>query len=59
MNCHNCDEQFAEDSQIFFSYLCEEHTYLLIKPGQEASFDEDKTIVVFDESIGTRQIQCH
>ena len=59
MNCHDCDEQFAEDSQIFFSYLCEENAYLLIKPGQEASFDEDKTIVIVDEANGTRQIQCH
>ena len=59
MNCHDCDEQFAEDSQIFFSYLCEENTYLLVKPGQEASFDEDKTIVIFDESNKTRQVQCH
>ena len=59
MNCHNCNERFAEDSQIFFSYLCEENTYLLIKPGQEASFDDDKTIVVFNESNGAKQIQCH
>ena len=59
MNCYNCNEQFAEDSQKFFSYLFEENTYLLIKPGEEASFDEDKTIVIFDESNGTRQIQCH
>ena len=59
MNCHHCNEQFAEDSQIFFSYLCKEDAYLLIKPGQEASFDEDKTIVIFDESNGTRNIQCH
>ena len=59
MNCHHCNEQFADDSQIFFSYLHKEDAYLLIKPGEEASFDEDKTIVIFDESNGTRKIQCH
>ena len=58
MNCHDCGEKFAEDSQIFFSYLCKEVVYLLIKTGQEASFDEDKTAVIFDESNGTRDIQC-
>ena len=59
MNCHDCDEQIAADSQIFFPYLCKGDVYLLIKPGQEASFDEDKTIVTFDESNGTMNIQCH
>ena len=56
MNCCNCDEKFAEDSEIFFPFTTEGNMYLLVRKGLEASLDEGKLIV--DESKETRQVYC-
>ena len=57
MDCWKCEENFAEDSEIFCPSLIEGKVYLLIKEGLEASLDEDKLKV--DESKETKQIHCH
>ena len=57
MNCFKCNEELAQDTDIFFYYKSEKDVFLTIKPELEVFFEEDKKVVIYDES-NKKRLKC-